>query len=268
VTLLAGGGDIDPLVPVVAGKAFVSAPSAASVAGAIKQGATLTIFATDTQKQPSAIISLAAKPLKTPADMVGKKIGVNSATLVSFNAFLAANKIDTGKVQVVPYNYDTSILTGGSVDALYGYSYDEPVTLGLQGQQTETFLFSDFNYNVLNNAWTVPSSVLKDTQQRAQVVALMAGLVKGWTDVINDPTGLVPGLLDKYCKELSIDPKLGIAAAKATGALIQGGGSLKNIYGLTPELIKGTIAGLAQQGSTLTEANFDTTVMDDVRASL
>ncbi|MFD3702104.1 ABC transporter substrate-binding protein [Nocardia sp. NPDC058658] len=268
VGLVAGGGTIDPLVPVVAGKAFTSAPSAASVAGAIARGAELTIIASSTQKQPAALVSLASKPVSTVAALPGTTIGVNASTSVPFEAFLASNNIEASAVKIVPYNFDPSILTNGSVDALFGYAYDEPVDLAQQGIATETILFSDHNYNVINNAWAVESAVLTDPDRRARLVSLMAGQVQGWTDVLHDPTGLVPGLVAKYCAGVSVTPTAAIATVEAIGPLMTGGGPVADIFGLTPQLIDDTIAGLARQKSTLRTSNFDTSLMDEVRAQL
>ena len=79
---------------VAAGKAFVGISSPDITAAAILQGADLIIVGAQYQKNPFCIMSLATKPIHTPQDMIGKKIGVQSTNESVWKAFLKANNID------------------------------------------------------------------------------------------------------------------------------------------------------------------------------
>ena len=65
----------------------------------------------------SRIMSLANKPLKTPQDMIGKKIGVQATNESVWDAFLAANSIDPSKIDKVPVQFDPTPLTTGTLQA-------------------------------------------------------------------------------------------------------------------------------------------------------
>ena len=74
------------------------------------------------QKNPFAIMTLASKPIKTPQDMIGKKIGVQATNNAVWLSFLKANNIDPGKVDKVVVQFDPSPLASGTVDGWFSFS--------------------------------------------------------------------------------------------------------------------------------------------------
>ena len=67
-------------------------------AGDQRQGAQLKIIGAQYQKNPFCIMSLEqGKPINTPQDMIGKKIGVQATNEAVWAAFLKANDIDPSK---------------------------------------------------------------------------------------------------------------------------------------------------------------------------
>ena len=88
--LLAGGPNtvVEPIV--VSGKALVGISNPDSVASAVAKGADLQIVATTYLKSPFMVMSLADTPIKTPREMLGKKIGVPSASTQLWQSFLKA----------------------------------------------------------------------------------------------------------------------------------------------------------------------------------
>lgn len=259
---------MDPTAVVVAGQALTGPPASAPIAGAISAGADLKIVATEYQKSPFAIVSLAESGIAGPEDLVGKSIGVSAFNTVTFETFLDRNGLSTADVGVVNYNFDPSPLINGEIDGLLGFANDEPVSLGAQGIATDTLVLSDNGYDVLSNAYIVQASVLEDERQRAQLVALLAGIVRGWSDVIADIAGLTPTLLEQYAAELEIDPEIGVSIVEATTELMIGDKSVDDVFTLDSTTVASTIEILAAEDNPLDASAFDTTVMDEVRASL
>ena len=60
----------------VAGTALVGISAADYTAAAVEQGAPFRILGVAMQKNPFVIASLPANPVNTPADLVGKRIGM------------------------------------------------------------------------------------------------------------------------------------------------------------------------------------------------
>ncbi len=127
VNLLPGGSD--PVEPVVAsGKALVGDSNADTVAAAVAAGANLRIIGARYQLNPFCIISSAKDPIKTPQDLIGKKIGINTYNLTAWNVFLALNHIKPSQVTTVDEGYSSgpTPLVNGQVDAWMGFSTNEP----------------------------------------------------------------------------------------------------------------------------------------------
>ena len=102
VNLLSGGPTVQQDAVVQSGQAFacISAPDITSAA--INQGASLITVGAQYQKNPFAVMSLKKSPIKTPDDMIGKKIGVQATNEAVWNSFLKANDIDPSKIDKVP----------------------------------------------------------------------------------------------------------------------------------------------------------------------
>ena len=65
--------------------------------------------------------SLKKNPVRTPQDMIGKRIGIQSTGMVLLKALLAKNKIPESQVNIVPIGADMMPLLSGQVDAVTGW---------------------------------------------------------------------------------------------------------------------------------------------------
>ena len=106
VNLMAGGPNVSQDSVVTAGKALVGISSPDITSAAILKGAPLVAIGAQYQKNPFCIMSLASKPINSPQDLVGKKIGVQATNEPVWNAFLKANNLDPGKITKVPAQFD------------------------------------------------------------------------------------------------------------------------------------------------------------------
>jgi ABC-type nitrate/sulfonate/bicarbonate transport system substrate-binding protein len=147
VTITPSGPNAPAQEQVIAtGKGLVGVSSLDATAAAIEKGLPIVCIGAQYQKNPFAIMSPATKPLKTPQDMIGKKIGVQSDNDAVWAAFLKANNIDATKVNKVTVQFDPTPLTQGQVDGWFSFITNEPIELKLKGFNTATFLLADFNY--------------------------------------------------------------------------------------------------------------------------
>ena len=108
---------------VATGKADFGLSNAVSTASAITNSDfPLKIIGATYQKNPFSILSLADQGnIKTPQDLIGKKIGVQDPNLSLFKAFLAANDIDEKDVEIVPNGFDVAPLEDKQIDGLVAY---------------------------------------------------------------------------------------------------------------------------------------------------
>jgi ABC-type nitrate/sulfonate/bicarbonate transport system substrate-binding protein len=150
-------------------------------------------------------MSLASKPINTPQDMIGKKIGVQAGNLETFKAFLTIQKIPVSKVDIVPVQFDPTPLASGTVDGWYSFITNEPFLLAAKGVKTHTWLLYDYGYRIYSGTYLVRTSSLSNKTERAQIVALMKGEIQGWEKAFSDPVLASTLTVDDYGKSNGLD---------------------------------------------------------------
>ncbi|MDM0018733.1 ABC transporter substrate-binding protein [Variovorax saccharolyticus] len=117
-----GGPNIDGVAIVASGRYEVGQVSSSpSVMLAVSQGLPIRCFAVGAQKHPFTFFSLAKNPVRKPADLVGKKVGIPSTAAILLRALLAKNKIAEKDVTVVTVGSDMAPLLTGQVDVVTGW---------------------------------------------------------------------------------------------------------------------------------------------------
>ncbi|MDX6228320.1 MAG: hypothetical protein QOI76_1710 [Frankiales bacterium] len=265
VNLIAGGPTAPPIeTDVVTKKAFVGLSAPDLVAAAVKAGAKLKIIGAQYQKNPFAIMSMTKTAIKTPQDMIGKKIGVQAANESVWNAFLKANKIDPSKITKVPVQFDPLPLTTGSVDGWFSFITNEPNDLRGKGFDVTTFLLADHNYPLVSECYVVLTDNI--SAQADKIKAMFRAEIKGWKDSTADPAEGATLAANVYGKGLGLKAAEQTLESKDQNALINSADTKKNgIFTITPALIAQNIATLKFAGFNLTaEQLFDTSLIDAV----
>ena len=117
-----GGPSIDGVAIVASGRWEVGQVSSSpSNMLAVSQDLPIKVFATGLQQHPYTFFSLKKNPIRTPKDMIGKKIGIQSTGLVLQRALLAKNKIDEKSMTIIPIGADMTPLLTGQVDTVTGW---------------------------------------------------------------------------------------------------------------------------------------------------
>jgi ABC-type nitrate/sulfonate/bicarbonate transport system substrate-binding protein len=121
VELLAGGPNLTVEPVVESGRALVGITHTAQAVKAILSGADLKIIGAGFQQNPFVLISRAVKPINTPQELAGKKIGVQALDLPVFTAFLKASNVDKSTFTIVPLQADPTPLATGELDGIMGF---------------------------------------------------------------------------------------------------------------------------------------------------
>lgn len=265
VTIKNGGPGVivEPLL--VSGKAQIAAAGPQDTLQAISKGADLKIIGALYQKSVWAVISLASKPIHSPADLMGKKIGISAGDTVAWQTFLKINGIGKGKIDAVPVQYDTTPLVAGEVDAWLGYVNNEVVTLESTGHPTAHFMLSDFGYKTVENIRTVSTAALNDPKRRAQLVAFMKADVHGWQDAVANPAEGAALATNVYGKSLKLDLAQQTKSAQASNQLIQS--DTTHAHGLmwmSPQEVEDTLHTLGLGGVTGSASSFTNEILQEV----
>ncbi|MCW2840315.1 MAG: transporter substrate-binding protein [Aeromicrobium sp.] len=191
---------------VATGKADFGLSNAVSTASAVANSDfPLKIVGTTYQKNPFTILSLAdGGNIKTPQDLIGKKIGVQDPNLSLFKALLAANGIDEDEVEIVPNGFDVAPLEDKQIDGLVAYVTNESLLVKGHGFDTVDLPFADNGLPfVAESVMTTDETIEKSPEK---VKAFLEAEIKGWKDACSDIEGGAKLAVDTYGKD--IDPPL------------------------------------------------------------
>ncbi len=147
-----------------------------------------TIF----QKYPVSLVVPADSSIKTLADLKGRTIGVPGpygSTYTGLLALLYRAKLSLADVKVQSIGFtQVAALVGHKVDAVMGYSNNEPLQLKKQGFNVRTFNVSDYQPLISNGIVTTEETYKAQPQM---VRDFVQATLKGLRDVIADSTGAV-----------------------------------------------------------------------------
>ncbi|MFC6013590.1 ABC transporter substrate-binding protein [Nocardia lasii] len=248
------------------GKIWLGLSAPQTTAPAILEGLPAKIVGATFQKNPFAIVSSAAKPIKSPQDMKGRKIGVQDTNQLIFNALLAANNINPADVTIVPAQFDPTPLANGEVDGWVSYVTNEPITLAAKGFANEHFLFADFGLPLVAETLTVSQNTIDN--ERDKLKAFLIAEIKGWKDAVADPAESARLAVEVYGKDLKLDLAEQTLEATAQNDLVVSDETKANgLFTISDALIAQNIAALKTAKIDITaEQLFDLSILKEIYA--
>jgi NitT/TauT family transport system substrate-binding protein len=191
VTLKPGGADVLPAKEVADGKADIGVTGGDQLLSARSQGLPVKAIAAIFRQSPVALMALAESGIKTPQDLVGKRIGVFSPNYDNNNdmqllAMLRQVGIDQSKVKLVLIeDYSIGSLTSGAMDVYNGFSTNEAVDARLRGLGVNLILPQDYGVSIYAN---VLFSRQQTLDERPEVIQrFVRATFKGYQYAIEHP---------------------------------------------------------------------------------
>jgi len=215
VTIEEGQGSATTASLVATGGTEIGFADGASAMAVRSQGGAVKIVAPILQTNGFAIISLAETGITTPADLVGKSIGVQpgSAQTALLDAILQTNDISQDELNVV--NIDPAALVGtlleGDVDAILGGADFQSVQIRDLGFEVNEIYYRDAGVPTVGLSIIVNDEMIAN--QPEVVERFVAASLKGWDAARKDPEAaaqslvdtFVSGNLEQILKQLQVD---------------------------------------------------------------
>lgn len=217
-----GGPNVDGVMIVASGSAQAgNLASSPSLMLARAGGIPVKCFAVGYQEHPFTYFSLPKKPIRSPQDLIGKKIGTQGTARILLRALLAKHKIKESDVQVVVIGSDLIPLLTGQVDAITGWLTNASALKPLGSDRVDLRLW-DTGIQLYANLYYATDEALQKHPD------LLAGFIraaaKGWAYAYQNPEKAVDLLVKAYPNlnreaELeAIKPVLGFSFTKTTAA--------------------------------------------------
>ncbi|AOX47225.1 hypothetical protein BJP65_05025 [Microbacterium sp. BH-3-3-3] len=267
VDLIAGGGNTNPWDLVLSGQAQIGlASDLTGITGAINDGAGLKVIGAQFVKNPVGFVSLAKNPIRTVADLKGKRIGVDAGGKLAVEAVLKANDLPADTVEFVSVPNGVDPLMNGEVDALIGFLTNYPIAVKNAGGDVVTMSFADANYAQFGDAVVVSDTEL--AENRDELKAIMKASIQGWNSALDQGTDAIADIAMKHGgTDNGLDRQLQVDSAAVLPSFMLTPDTVKNgIFTLTPALIDQAVASLAAAGITADPSMFDTSLLEEVYA--
>ena len=259
------GGPNAPVDPaVVTGQALVGISAADYASASVEQGAPFKIIGVAMQKNPFVIASLPANPVNTPADLVGKRIGMALANTPVLQALCTINNVDIAQIEVVPTQYDAAPLIANQVDCLLCWETDLPVAMAIQGVESVTMLMADHGYAVHSQTYIATDDSLAN--RRSDLVAMMRGEVMGWNDYKADPKAAAALTMELYPDQGLDLPTQEMQAERQLPLMFS---ALTDEFGFgwfTDETVAQNVETLGLLGRSVTADLWDRSILEEMHA--
>lgn len=271
VTLLAGGsGSTTAEEIIISGKALIGLSAPIATAPSILKGAPLKIIGTTYQKNPFCLMSLeGGTPIRTVADLKGKKLGVQSgANQTIIDGFLKANGIAKSDVTIVTTGFDIAPLISGKYDAHMSYITNEPILAEAEGKKPVVLGFADNGLPFVAETFTVMQDTIES--KRDLLKAFLKAEIQGWTDAVKDPTKAADLAANKYGKGANFGKDLDAGeqekeATAQNGLILTADVNTNGLFTMTQDLIDENIKSLKAMGYDIAaEKLFDLSLLEEV----
>ena len=223
-----GGPNIDGVAIVASGRHEAGQVSSSpSIMLAASQGIPVKCFAVGAQRHPYCFFSLQKSPVHKPADMVGKKVGIQPTGMVLLRALLAQNKIAEKDVNIIPIGGDMTPLLTGQVDAVTGWLTNTTALKVLGPDRVDMQLWDT---GVRLYALPLYATVKTIESQPQVLAAFLRASARGWQFADKNRDQAVDMLIKEYPnlnrddERLAIDVMLGYSLSDA--ARTQGWGTM------------------------------------------
>lgn len=194
--IVPGGPNIDGVASVASGaNNFASISSSPSLMLARSAGLPVKCVAAGYQQHPFTYFSLTGNPIRTPQDMVGKKIGTQGTAQILLRALLAKNGISEDDVEVIVMGSDMAALKAGVVDAVTGWQTNVGA-LSVLGDERVDLMLWDAGIQLYANPYYTTDSMLDENGDK--IMAAVRAIARGWGAVHADPEAGVNALVERY----------------------------------------------------------------------
>lgn len=203
VTLVAGSPELQPVNEVLSGRAQYAEGNSEVLLSRL-QGEPLVAMAVIFQHSPSVLLTLASSGIKTPQDLIGKRVmTVGGDGDANFLAMLRRNHVDPSQVEIMPSSYQLSDLITGKVDAFNSYLTNEPYFMQERGINFHVINPRDYGVDFYSDILFTSEKEVKNNPERVEKIK--QATIRGWRYALSNPEEIIQIISDKYNNKKTIN---------------------------------------------------------------
>jgi ABC-type nitrate/sulfonate/bicarbonate transport system substrate-binding protein len=222
---------------------------------------------------PAGVISLPAKPIRTAQDLAGARIltQVESDKQIIEAIFSLAGM--TADYTIVPSGFSPEPLLAGDGDVYMCFVTNQPITLEklgmVEGKDFIVTLLADLGYVQPGVIFVAERSTVQT--RRADLVAYLRALLRGWQENAKDPTVAARLVVEKYGVDLGLDLAQQVRQNELQIPYVEAPDG-KGMFYLDEAMVKGPMLDVARaQGREVPEdlsTIYDMSLLEEARSNL
>jgi len=153
----------------------------------------------------SALVLITKPNIKTPKDLIGKRIMCTSKAdmKLNFGPYFRGYGVGLNAFQYVPHTFSVKDFAEGKVDAMTAYISDQPYKLNKLGIKYNILDPSNDNLFTLQEELFTSKKEVKMHPQRVE--AFKKASIKGWEYALSHKQELIDIIHKKYAPQISVD---------------------------------------------------------------
>ena len=221
LTIVRGQGSADAAQKIQVKQAQFGIADAPTVVTAIAKGGDLRLVGIVFDKGPSNIFFLNSANIRTPKDLVGKKIAApqGDSHRLLWPSFARANGIDPNAIDMVNVQPQgkQAILASKSVDAVFElYTGKGLMEAAVGAENLANMLFADHGVSTYAHGYFVHTDLIK--QNPALIAKFLKATYEGWREALANPAAAVDALAAEITQ--GVDTKVYLANFKLVAELV------------------------------------------------
>ena len=197
LTIEPGSGSLNTVQAVGSGHADFGWADAPSIITGIAAGVPVHALGAFEQTSTSEVIFFANSGIKTPADLIGKSVGITPGDALSqtFPAFLKANNIPANKVTIVHVTAAAKIATlvEHKVDAIVGFFDNQAPVVAAKGKKkASAFLYSKYGVPFLGLGLFSSNQII--TSHPGLAKRMFTAVQESWQATQSNPSAAVDAM--------------------------------------------------------------------------
>jgi NitT/TauT family transport system substrate-binding protein len=252
LTIVRGQGSADAAQKIQLKQAEFGIADTPTVVTAIAKGGDLRIVGIVFDKGPSNIFYLKSASIKSPKDLVGKKIAAppGDSHRLLWPSFAKANGIDPASIELVNVQPQgkQAILAGKSVDAVFElYTGKGLMEAAVGADNLANMLFADHGVATYAHAYFVHTDLIK--QKPDLIKRFLKATYEGWREALANPQSAVDALAAEV--QQGVDKKIYVENFALVAQLVATERTRANGLGWMSKEVMAETIGLTHSGGNM-----------------
>jgi NitT/TauT family transport system substrate-binding protein len=206
--IVSGSGSSDAVKQLGSGAIDFGLIDGLVIVQSIEQDVPVTTIGAYYQRSPITLMSPASDPVDDPSDLLGDvQLGSKkgSATYQGLIVFLAANDIKLEDINLVDVGFGVQPLLVGQVDALMGFTMNEPIEAETQGMDVYELLVADYGVDAYGLTLATNNEFMAENPELVE--GFLRATQRGMEAAEEEPQAAIDALMNQV-EDLNEDREL------------------------------------------------------------